>query len=621
MTTKNSSKFKNQKIRNFEYYGTQQIYDELYEQAKNGKNFTNLMEIISSEQNLLLAYRSIKKNKGSKTRGTNKNTILDIAEMDSKKYIKYMRARLRNYHPQSVRRVEIPKRDGKKRPLGIPTIENRLIQQSIKQVLEPICEAKFYEHSYGFRPCRGAHHAIARTYRLINIEKFYYVVDIDIKGFFDNVNHTKLKRQMWHLGIRDKNLMCVIGKMLKAEIKGVGIPEKGTPQGGILSPLLANVVLNELDWWIDSQWNNIPTKEHTYVRIRTDKSPNSCIDRGNKFQSLRARTKLKEMQIVRYADDFKIFCKNRKDAEKIFVAVKRWLHERLKLEVSEEKSKIVNLKKHYSEFLGFKIKAIPKGKRFVVKSKMSDKASEKVITNAKERIKWLKRKPDTINLANYNSMVLGAHSYFCVATDVSRDFSEIGYKLIKALEISMNRASASEKGYKDKAYEKFYAGYKGKMYYVSKKALYPIRYIKTKPPGVFNQKINEYTQEGRNHIHKKLQKVSEYELRYLVQNPINNETVEYNDNRLSKYVSQNGKCAITKERLKPWQIHTHHIIPRKLNGKDNYENLLIVCEDIHKVIHATKEETIRKYLEKLKLDDNQIKKLNELRVKVGNQII
>ena len=620
MTTKNSqNSIKKQKLRNNEYYNSQKIYDTLYEQSKQGKNFTNLMDIICSEQNLLLAYRSIKKNGGSRTKGTNNKTILDVAKMSPQKYIDYMRARLRDYHPQPVRRVEIPKPDGRKRPLGIPTIEDRLIQQSIKQVLEPICEAKFYEHSYGFRPNRGAHNAMARVHRLINIEKFYYVIDVDIKGFFDNVDHGKLKRQMWSMGIRDKSLICVISKMLKAEIKGIGMPTKGTPQGGILSPLLANIVLNELDWWIDSQWNNMPTHERVYTRTRNDR--NNSIDKGNKFQSLRNRTNLKEMQIVRYADDFKIFCKSKSDAEKIFIAVKKWLNERLHLEVNEEKSKIVNLKKHYSDYLGFQIKAKPKGNKFVVKSKMSKKAKEKVLQEAKERIKWLKKKPDTINVANYNSMVLGVHSYYCVATDVTKDFYEIAYKLIKTLEIGMRRASASSKGYKDKTYLKFYKDYKGKEYYISQKALYPIRYIQTKPPPMYNQKINDYTQEGRALIHKRQELVSSYELMYLVQNPIINESIEYNDNRISKYVAQKGKCAVTKARLKPWEIHCHHIKPRSLEGTDVYSNLLIVCNDVHKLIHATKQETIQDYLNKLSLNKTQIAKLNELRVKAGNQAI
>lgn len=245
---------KKQALRNNEYYEIQEIFDDPYEKSLNGYKFKNLLNLITSERNILLAYRNIKNNKGSKTKGTNENTIIEVGESNSDKIISYVRNRLKSYKPQSVRRVEIPKLDGKTGPLGIPTIDDRLIQQCIKQILEPICEAKFHKHSYGFRPNRSTHHAIARTLFLINMSKFHYVVDIDIEGFFGNVNHGKLLKQIWALGIHDKKLICIISKLLKAEIDGIGIPTKGTPQGGILSPLLSNIVLNELDWWISGQW-------------------------------------------------------------------------------------------------------------------------------------------------------------------------------------------------------------------------------------------------------------------------------------------------------------------------------------------------------------------------------
>ena len=243
----------------------------------------------------------------------------------------------------------------KTRPLGIPAMWDRIVQQCILQILEPICEAKFHERSNGFRPNRSAEHAISQAGIMIQIRNLHFVVDIDIKGFFDNVNHSKLIKQMWYLGIRDKKLLCIIKEMLKAPIvlpDGTIIyPDKGTPQGGILSPLLSNIVLNELDWWISSQWETIPTR-HKYDSV----NPNGSPKRTNTYRALR-KTKLKEMYIVRYADDFKIFCKTRSDAEKIFIATKQWLDSRLKLQVSEEKSKVVNLKKSYSEFLGFKLES------------------------------------------------------------------------------------------------------------------------------------------------------------------------------------------------------------------------------------------------------------------------
>lgn len=228
---------KQKKLRHSEYYDMQPTFDKLYADSKNGKTFTKLMDIISSEENIRLAYRNIKRNGGSTTAGTDKRTIADIEKLPVNQYVSIVQRKLMFYRPKPVKRVEIPKPNGKMRPLGIPTIIDRLVQQCILQVMEPICEAKFYERSNGFRPNRSAENAIAQCYKMINLQKLYYVVDVDIKGFFDNVNHTKLIQQIWHMGIRDKKLLCIIREMLKAPIVmpngTVEHPTKGTPQGSL----------------------------------------------------------------------------------------------------------------------------------------------------------------------------------------------------------------------------------------------------------------------------------------------------------------------------------------------------------------------------------------------------
>ena len=243
-----SKKMKKQKrIRHAEYYNLVDVFDRMYADSKSGKKFSHLMEIIISNENIKLAYRNIKKNTGSNTAGVDGKTIEYLEKMSAEKLVQIVRNKMSKYKPQPVRRVEIPKPNGKMRPLGIPTITDRLIQQCILQVLEPICEAKFHERSNGFRPNRSAENAIAQCYKMIQHRNLHFVVDVDIKGFFDNVNHTKLKQQIWGMGIRDKKLMCIIGEMLKAPIilpdNSKIVPDKGTPQGGILSPLLSNIVL------------------------------------------------------------------------------------------------------------------------------------------------------------------------------------------------------------------------------------------------------------------------------------------------------------------------------------------------------------------------------------------
>jgi group II intron reverse transcriptase/maturase len=174
------------------------------------------MDYITDVRNILLAYRNIKNNKGSKTAGTDNKNIEHLKCLKKDEFIALIQNKFSNYTPKSVRREEIPKPDGSLRPLGIPCIDDRIIQQCIKQVLEPICEAKFHKHSYGFRPNRSTSHAIARCMFLMNITKLHYVVDIDIKGFFDNVNHSNLKKQLWEIGITDKNLLSILSKILNS---------------------------------------------------------------------------------------------------------------------------------------------------------------------------------------------------------------------------------------------------------------------------------------------------------------------------------------------------------------------------------------------------------------------
>ena len=605
---------KKSKLRNAEYYDIQQEFDELYKKSKKNCKFTDLLSIITSEENIKLAYRNIKKNHGSKTAGTDGKTIQDLEKWQTETLINHIRKKLEYYEPQAIRRVEIPKPNGKKRPLGIPTIMDRLIQQCIYQILEPIAEAKFHERSNGFRPNRSTEHAIAQVYKMVQTQQLHYIVDIDIKAFFDNVQHGKLLKQMWQMGIQNKKLLKIISVMLKAEVAGIGFPEKGTPQGGIISPLLSNIVLNELDWWIASQWETMPTKhEYQGRKTRTDNS--------SKYRALRS-SKLKECYLVRYADDFKILCKHHNDAKRLFIATQKWLRERLGLEINTEKSKIIDLRKNYSEFLGFKIKVHRKGKRheqkvkYTIHSRVSDKAIKRIKDTTSRIIKRIEfpkdEKKEVYAIDFYNSFVMGVHNYYCLATCVNKDFDKIAFHVRKRLRNRL-KSRLSRKGVIQYKYIEEEYGKSKEIRFIHGKAIIPLGYVQHQNPMWKNGKVNKYTPEGRKEIHNQLQKVNLNILHYLMRNPNENQSVEYNDNRLSLYCAMQGKCAITKTILEKDNIHCHHIIPRKDGGGDNYQNLLLIDKRVHILLHATKAETIEKYLGILNLSKAQLNKLNTYR--------
>lgn len=591
-------------LRNNEYYGMQETFDMLYERSKNNHiNGLRLYEIITSKENILLAYRNIKTNKGSRTKGTDNLSIEDYKYEDVDTFINEIRTTLEHYKPHTVRRVEIPKANGKKRPLGIPTLRDRLIQQMFKQVLEPICEAKFYNHSYGFRPNRSAENAMARCQQLVNLSGKRFLVDIDIEGFFDNVNHTKLIKQLYNIGIKDRRVLSIISKMLRAPIEGIGIPTKGTPQGGILSPLLSNVVLNDLDWWIANQWEHMVTKRD-YSHL-------------NKYRALRKSTKLKEMYIVRYADDFKVFTDSYESAKKIFHAVKGYLNNHLKLNISKEKSKITNLNKGKSEFLGFKIKTTKKGNKIIAYNHVADKQMNTILSKARKLVKEMKKEPEK-SASRYNKYILGIRNYYCNATHVNKDFGIIAHRLRRILYNRLRNHVFEVPIGPPTLYRRLFKN-NYKTYKVNGVYLYPIADIQTKNVKLFSQDICNYTIQGRVK-HKELKSNVTCEMTKMVLSHTRS-SIEYLDNKTSKYSMQNGKCSILGTFLTAEETHCHHITPKHLGGTDKFDNLVIVNTLVHRLIHAKKQETIERYMKLLQLNGKQLKKLNMFRQRCNLDII
>lgn len=625
-------------LRHTEYYGMQEVLDELYAGSQKGEVFSSLMEKILSRENILLAYRNIKTNTGSNTPGTDKLTIKDIGRLSPDEVVSKVRfivtGSCHGYRPKPVRRKDIPKPydPTKTRPLGIPCIWDRLIQQCIKQIMEPICEVKFSGSSHGFRPNRSAENAIAEASRRVQCSHLYYVIEFDIKGFFDNVNHSKLIKQIWAMGIQDKQLIWVLKRILKAPIKMPGgemvFPDKGTPQGGIISPLLANIVLNELDHWVESQWREHPLTEKFYGYV--NKKGTKVL--AGAYEEMR-RTRLKEMHIVRYADDFRIFCRTKAEAERTKIAVTQWLWERLKLEASPEKTRVVNVKRRYSEFLGIRLKAFPKGQKFVVKSRMSVNAQKraklKLVKQAKRIASPAKGHTEEFEVMFYNSQVAGLQNYYRIATGIGTDVSSINRAVMTVFTCRLKTPSRAKgarlvkSGRSLTPFERERYGKSKCLRYIagSGEPIYPISYVRHKSPKEKKKSICSYTAEGRKGLHDNL-RVNTSLMRALMFQPLHNRSAEYADNRISLFSAQWGKCAVTgREFQVASDVHCHHKLPRSNGGNDKYGNLILVLPPVHRLIHATDQQTVAAYLNLLHLDREQLAKLNKLRDLVGNNPI
>ena len=283
--------------------------------AENNITNTNeqtegLLEQILAGENLNLAYKQVKRNKGAGgIDGMQVDELLPFLRENRKELLQSLRDG--KYRPQPVRRVEIPKDNGKTRKLGIPTVVDRLIQQAICQVLTPIFEEQFSDNSFGFRPKRSAHDALKRCQTNIT-EGYRYVVDMDLEKYFDTVNQSKLI-QILSETIKDGRVISLIHRFLNAGVMVKGAFEKspeGVPQGGPLSPLLGNIMLNECDKELEK--------------------------RGHRF--------------VRYADDLMVFCKSKKAAQRTLEHTLPFIEGKLFLKVNREKTKVAHV--NYVKYLG-----------------------------------------------------------------------------------------------------------------------------------------------------------------------------------------------------------------------------------------------------------------------------
>ncbi len=308
------------------------------------------------------AFKAVKKNRGAA--GIDKVSI-EMFEQNASTNLETLMRKLkdRSYVPQPLKRSYIPKGKGKLRPLGIPTVPSRIAQEVVRQLINPIFEKKFHNNSYGFRPGRNCHQAVEHVLRYLK-EGYLYVVDADIKGFFDNIPHQLIMTEVAS-EIADGNILQLIERFLKSGVMEEGKlrpTTKGTPQGGVISPLLANIVLNKLDHELSH----------------------------------------KGFQFVRYADDFVILCKTKQQAHEALELSKNILEGQMQLELSSEKTKIVHLMEGF-DFLGFHFTH----QGITIKDKSKEKFKEAV-----RKITIRSRNLDAKVIEKLNQVIRGTVNYF-----------------------------------------------------------------------------------------------------------------------------------------------------------------------------------------------------------------
>lgn len=290
------------------------------------------MEEVAAVTNLRRAFDKVASNRGAA--GPDRQTI-EVVRTRLDDLLPALSSALLDgsYRPGMIRRVWIPKAGGGKRGLGIPNVVDRVVQQAVHFVLSPQFEPRFHDSSHGFRPGRSCHTAIAEAKGHIDLGECRWVVDIDLRSFFDRVHHQRLLARLEHMGVEDRRVLRLIGGMLKAKVvmpDGVVVStEMGAPQGGPLSPLLSNIVLDELDWELDR--------------------------RGLRF--------------VRYADDCNVYLRSKRAGERVMANIRRFIEGRLRLEVNDAKSAVARPGERH--FVGFSLPVGQDGTAGVTLSKRS----------------------------------------------------------------------------------------------------------------------------------------------------------------------------------------------------------------------------------------------------------
>ena len=523
------------------------------------RSLTKLM--LRSQANLLLSVRRVtQENAGRKTPGVDKEVAL--TSDDRVKLIKGLRG-YTLWKVRPTKRVYIPKANGKQRPLGIPTIRDRITQAIVKNALEPTWEARFEANSYGFRPGRSCHDAIEQCWIRLNSNGGHtWVLDADIKGAFDNISHDFILKAIGEIPGKELIKQWLKAGYVESEI--IHSTESGTPQGGIISPLLANIALEGLENILSQ---HIKAKEYT---LKSGKSAGKV-----------KRMKLPRYGYIRYADDFVVTAETREEIEDILPTIRVFLAER-GLTLNEEKTQIRNLTEGFN-FLGFNIRQY--GGKCLIKPQR-----EKVIAKLREIKAWLKShktiKAESV-IQYLNPILRGWANYYKhgVSSETFQTFGSILWKMLWKW-AKRRHPKKGARWVKSKYFQRVNGDW--------------VFFAKTKNRHGEPQEVNLY-QIGETKITRHI-KVKDKAT------PDDPELKTYWADRMTKHgreywakgsrdycvaVNQNWKCPECNEHLfNGEKLHTHHKVAVKDGGRGTLKNLVHLHKECHKSVHGKQNQKV-----------------------------
>ena len=603
------------------------LLDKLYQQSREAREagerpaFKGLLEIMSAEATIVTAIHNIKSNHGSDTPGVDNKTMKrDYLQKSYKWVINDIRTAFEKFEPQKVRRKYIDKPGKKeKRPLGIPTIRDRIVQECMRIVMEPIMEAQFFEHSYGFRPMRDTAMALERLNFITFHTGYYWFVEGDISKCFDHIDHATLLRRLYHMGIKDRRVLQIIKQMLKAGVLDeCEVNKEGTMQGGIISPLLANVYLDIMDEWVTKQWE-LKHTEHAYNQ---DSAKRRALKKTNLVPGF----------LVRYADDFVIITDSREHAEFWKASLQAFLETGMKLTLSKEKTLITDVRKKHACFLGYEFRVV-KGKGehgYVTRTRPDRERLCRKVDALTDSIKKIPRETSREKLIDeinrINSQIRGVIQYYQCCTWVSVSMEKYGRKL----QLAASRRLKQFKGKWIPAKEtqnlpRIHQNYRQKLPSVKYRDIYigvtSLTFCQWQETRGKNPKETPYTEEGRDiNFRRTKKKRIQARLDELYSENVATAVLNGKWGHLNNFeFVMNRAYALNRDRLKcrvcgKWLIdntpYTHRINPRlPLDRVNRVNNLISVHRKCYQAINmpgmdvstfdADAQKRIRKYREKL----------------------